>query len=65
MVTYLLPLALQRMQLIRKTLITSRPILPDSLIPVLSLESPWGEEKSLPKSSTGCLDDKYLFISYI
>lgn len=43
MVTYLLPLALQPMQLIRKTLITSRPILPASLIPVLSLESPWGE----------------------
>lgn len=44
MVTYLLPLALQPMQLIRETLITSRPILPDSLIPVLSLESPWGRE---------------------
>lgn len=43
MVTYLLPLALQPMQLIRETLITSCPILPDSLIPVPLLESPWGD----------------------
>lgn len=65
MVTYLLSLALQPMQLIRETLITSHPILPDSLIPVPLLESPWGGEKLFPKSSMGCLDDKYLFISYI
>lgn len=34
MVTYLLPSALQPLQLIRETLITSHPVLPDSLIPV-------------------------------
>lgn len=53
MVTYLLPLALWPMQLIRETLITSRPVLPDSLIPALLLESPQGEREIAPKELHG------------